>query len=395
MEKRKNFSKNIVLLGIVSFLNDLSSEMIMPILPMFIETLGGGGFIVGLVGGLRDSIASILKVFAGYWSDKISKRKIFVFSGYLISAFFKFVLAFSKIWQHILAFASLERIGKGLRTAPRDAIIAQSLPEQKGKGFGIHRAMDSAGAIGGSILVFFLFWYFGFSFKNIILVAGILALVSLLPLLFVKEKKTQQKQTDFRITIKTLPANLKFFILIASIFALANFSYMFFVLRAKDFFDLEGGGFFGIKNPTALTIVLYILFNIFYTAFAIPFGKLSDKFGKKIIIAFGYFIFGVVCLGFAWVGSLEAFVFLFALYGIAYAMIDGSQRAFISDMAPEKIRATALGAFHTSIGLASLPASLIAGGLWKISPNFSFGYGALLSFLAFGLFVLLSLRKKV
>ncbi len=395
MEKQKNFSKNIVLLGIVSFLNDLSSEMIMPILPMFIETLGGGGFVIGLVGGLRDSIASILKVFAGYWSDKIGKRKIFVFSGYLTSAFFKFVLAFSKIWQHILAFASLERIGKGLRTAPRDAIIAQSLPEQKGKGFGIHRAMDSAGAIGGSILVFFLFWYFGFSFKNIILVAGVLALVSLLPLLFVKEKKTQQKQTDFRITIKTLPANLKFFILIASIFALANFSYMFFVLRVKDFFDLGGGSFFGIKNPTALTIILYILFNIFYTVFAIPFGKLSDKFGKKIIIAFGYFIFGVVCLGFVWVGSLEVFAFLFALYGITYAMIDGSQRAFISDMAPEKIRATALGAFHTSIGLASLPASLIAGGLWKINPQLSFIYGALFSFLSFSLFVLLGLKKKV
>ena len=140
----KEISANILLLGIISFLNDLSSEMIMPILPMFITALGGTGLIIGLIGGLRDSISSILKVFAGYWSDKSGKRKIFVSSGYLISAFFKLFLAFSKIWQHILIFASLERIGKGLRTAPRDAIIADSMPQKRGKGFGIHRAMDTS-----------------------------------------------------------------------------------------------------------------------------------------------------------------------------------------------------------------------------------------------------------
>ena len=141
----KWINANILLLGIVSFLNDLSSEMIMPILPMFVTALGGTGLIVGLIGGLRDSVSSILKVFAGYWSDKSGKRKIFISSGYLTSALFKLFLAFSKIWQHVLAFATLERIGKGLRTAPRDAIIADSMPEKRGRGFGFHRAMDTSG----------------------------------------------------------------------------------------------------------------------------------------------------------------------------------------------------------------------------------------------------------
>lgn len=174
----KGISANVLLLGIVSFLNDLSSEMIMPILPMFITALGGTGLIVGLIGGLRDSISSILKVFAGYWSDKSGKRKAFVSSGYLTSALFKLFLPLSIVWQHILIFASLEWIGKGLRTAPRDAIIADSIPKERGKGFGIHRAMDTSGAVAGSIVVFLLFWFFGFSFKSIILIAAILAFLS-------------------------------------------------------------------------------------------------------------------------------------------------------------------------------------------------------------------------
>ncbi|OYT57590.1 MAG: MFS transporter, partial [Candidatus Aenigmarchaeota archaeon ex4484_14] len=155
--------------------------MIMPILPMFITALGGTGVVVGLIGGLRDSLSSILKVVFGYWSDKTGKRKVFVSSGYIVSAVFKFMLSLSMTWQHVLAFASLERIGKGLRTAPRDAIIADAMPKQRGRGFGIHRLLDTSGAIIGSILVFILFWSLGFDFKTIILVAAVFSLVSLFP----------------------------------------------------------------------------------------------------------------------------------------------------------------------------------------------------------------------
>ena len=168
----EGISRNIVLLGVVSFLNDISSEMIIPILPLFITSLGGAGLIVGLIGGLQDSISSILKVLSGYWSDRTGKRKIFVFGGYLASAVFKLLLACARIWQHILLFASFERVGKGLRTAPRDAIIADSMPEARGEGFGIHRAFDTLGAIVGGVAALILFWFLEFGFTSIILFAA-------------------------------------------------------------------------------------------------------------------------------------------------------------------------------------------------------------------------------
>ena len=386
----KWINANILLLGIVSFLNDLSSEMIMPILPMFITALGGTGLIVGLIGGLRDSISSILKVFAGYWSDKSGKRKIFVSSGYLISALFKLFLAFSKIWQHVLAFATLERIGKGLRTAPRDAIIADSMPEKRGRGFGFHRAMDTSGAVAGSIAVFLLFWFLGFNFKSIILTAGILAFLSLIPLYFVKEKRGKPQDINLKIGLKNLPRPLKLFILISGIFALANFSYMFFILRAQEFFtSLDNVHLTGqaARLSIGMPILLYILFNIFYVMFAIPFGELSDKIGRKKVIVFGYLLFSLTSLGFAFFNSLTSFIVLFALYGIVYAMVDGNQRAYVSDLSSEELRATALGTFHTAIGLAALPASLIAGFLWQINPSITFIYGAVISIISVVLFV--------
>lgn len=376
----KGISANIILLGMVSFLNDLSSEMIMPILPMFITALGGTGLVVGLIGGLRDSISSILNVLCGFWSDKTGKRKIFVFSGYLTSSIFKLFLAFSKIWQHILVFAGLERVGKGLRTAPRDAILADSMPKERGKGFGIHRALDTSGAIAGSIVVFLLFWFLGFDFKSIIFFAAIIAFLSLVPLHFVKEGKKEPQDITLKIGFKKLPKSLKLFILISGIFALANFSYMFFILRAQEFFI----GKLSIGAP----ILLYILFNIFYAAFAIPFGALSDKIGRGKVIIFGYLLFSLTSLGFVFFNSLIAFIVLFALYGIVYAIIDGNQRAYVSDLSSQELRATALGTFHTTIGLIALPASLIAGFLWQnIAPNITFIYGSVVSIISVVLFI--------
>jgi MFS family permease len=375
----KGISANILLLGIVSFLNDFSSEMIMPILPMFITALGGAGLVVGLVGGLRESISSILKVFCGYCSDRTGKRKIFVSSGYLTSAVFKFLLSFSKVWQHILVFAGLERVGKGLRTAPRDAIIADSMSEQRGRGFGIHRTLDTLGAILGSAVVFILFWFLKFDFKTIIFLAALLPVFSLIPLHFVKEKKRQPQDITLRLGIKNLPKPLKSFILVSGVFALANFSYMFFILRAQEFFT----GRLSVGVP----ILLYILFNVFYALFAIPFGALSDRIGRKRVLVFGYLLFSLTCLGFAFFNSLLAFIILFALYGMVYAIIDGNQRAFVSDLSSGELRATALGTFHTTIGLVALPSSLIAGLLWQnISPGAAFIYGSVVSTVSVVLF---------
>ncbi len=377
----KGIRANVLLLGLVSFLNDLSSEMIMPILPMFITALGGAGLVVGLIGGFRDSLSSILKIFSGYWSDKTGKRKIFVSSGYLISSVFKLFLAFSKAWQYVLVFAGLERVGKGLRTAPRDAIIADSMPEERGKAFGIHRALDTSGAILGSVVVFLLFWFLGFGFKSIILVAAVIAFLCLIPLRFVKEGKREPQDIVLKIGLKKLPGPLKLFILISGVFSLANFSYMFFILRAREFFTG--------KLSVGVPILLYILFNIFYAAFAVPSGILSDKIGRKKVIVFGYLLFSLTSLGFAFFSSLTAFIVLFALYGIVYAIIDGNQRAYVADLSSKDLKATALGAYHTTIGLAALPASLIAGFLWQdVAPGVTFIYGSLVSLISVVLFII-------
>jgi len=366
---------NVLLLGLVSFLNDFSSEMIMPILPMFITSLGGSALIVGLIGGLRDSISSILKVFCGYWSDRTGKRKIFVLSGYLTSGVFKLLLSFSNIWQNVLVFGSFERVGKGLRTAPRDAIIADSMPRHRGRGFGIHRAFDTAGAVLGTFAVFVLFWFFGFGFKTIILIAAIFAVLSLIPLYFVKEGKINPQDITLRLGIRVLPRPLKLFVLVSGVFAMANFSYMFFILRAQEYFTG--------RLSVAIPILLYILFNVFYALFAIPFGNLSDRIGRKKVLISGYALFSLTSFGFAFFNSLAAFMILFALYGIVYAIIDGNQRAYVADLAPADIKAIALGTFHTVIGLVALPASLIAGLLWQVFGHYAvFLYGGLMSVLA-------------
>lgn len=377
---QEGISANVILLGIVSFLNDLSSEMIMPILPIFLESLGGSGWIIGLAGGLRDSISSILKVLCGFWSDRAGRRKPFVYAGYLTSTFFKLLLAFSRMWPSAVVFSSLERVGKGLRTAARDAIIAESMTARRGKGFGVHRAADTAGAIFGALAALLLFWLLHLDFKAIILIAAVLGFASLVPLRFVAETRTAPQKVTLGIGLATLPGPLKLFIVIAGVFALGNFSYMFFIIRAQHLFSG--------RLSVAVPILLYVLFNVFYSVLAVPFGLLSDRIGREKVIILGYLLFSLTSLGFAFFDSLGAFVVLFALYGMTFAAIDGNQRAYVSDLAQYNLKATALGTFHTVTGLAALPAGVIAGLLWEtISPVAAFVYGGILGFASVGLFV--------
>jgi len=373
-------SANILLLGLVSFLTDTSSEMVLPILPFFIAALGGTELAIGLIGGLGDSVASFLKVFSGYWSDKSGKRKIFVSSGYLTSSVSKLFLSFSGVWQHVLVLRPLERIGKGLRDAPRDAMIADySKEEMRGKAFGLHRALDTGGAIAGSALALVLFWSIKLEFKVIIFLAAFLAFSALIPLYFVKERRAKARQVTLTISLAGLPHPLRLFIAIATIFALGNFTYMFFLLKAQQLF----AGLLTERTAFAMSMLLYIWFNIVYASLSFPMGILSDKMGRRAILLIGYLLFGLTCLGFAFSSSLVSLVVLFALYGLFYAMVEANQRAFISDLAPKELRGTALGTFHTTIGLATLPSSIIAGALWQhINPAATFLYGSALGFFA-------------
>jgi len=388
MKSILKISVNILLLGVVSFLTDTSSEMIFPILPFFIASLGGTELAIGLIGGLGDTVASVLKVFSGYWSDKSGKRKIFVSSGYLASSVSKLFLYFSRVWQHVLVLIPLERVGKGLRTAPRDAMIADySGKEVRGKAFGLHRALDTGGAILGSALALSLFWFVRLEFKAIIFLATFIGFLALIPLYFVKEKRAKARRATLKISLTGLPHPLRVFIVIATVFALGNFTYMFFLLKAQQLF----AELLTVRTAFAMSMLLYIWFNVVYASLSFPMGVLSDKMGRRAVLSVGYLLFGLTCLGFAFSSSLVSLVVLFALYGLFHAIVEANQRAFISDLAPKELRGTALGTFHTAIGLATLPSGAIAGVLWQyINPAATFLYGSALGFLGA---ILLMLKK--
>jgi MFS family permease len=275
----------------------------------------------------------------------------------------------------------IERVGKGVRTAPRDALIAESVRVGvMGKGFGFHRAMDTAGAVLGSFSAFLLVWVWGLNLRTILLVAALISFTALVPLIWVREASVRQGKpqiSSLKMSFKGVPKRLKLFILAATIFALAQFSYMFFLLRVSGF--LAGAG----VEYVAMPILLYVLFNIVYAVFAFPSGMLADKFGGLRMVVMGYLLFAATCLGFAWSGSLPLYILLFIAYGLVYALVEGNVRAYVSELSPPDIKGTVLGTFHTSVGLAALPANILAGTLWQLSsPTATFLYGAMLSALA-------------
>ncbi len=380
---RKNFFQgigaNVLLLGLVSFINDVSSDMIFAIMPLFIASLGGTGIAVGLIGGLGDSISGVLKVFSGYWSDKLGKKLPFIFGGYFISSIAKLLFPFIKAWPALAVLVPIERTGKGLRTAPRDAVIANStLPSSRGKAFGLHRALDTSGAFIGALGAFVLFWFLKLELRTILFIAAIIAFFALFPLIFVKEKITTPQTLSLRISLKNLPLNFKRYLLAQTLFALGNFTYMFFVLKSKIVFD----GIFSLRFAIALPILLYVWFNIIYALSSIPAGIISDKIGRKKTLILGYLVYSFTCIGFSLANSLGGFIILFAIYGVSFGLIEATSRAFASDFVADDLAGTALGTFHTCISLAVLPAGIIAGILWNFNPNFTFIYGTALGILS-------------
>ena len=363
-------SKNILLLGFVSLLNDISSEIIQPVLPLFIASLGGGSLVVGLIGGISDGLPSLLKVLAGCWSDRLGKRKPLVVAGYALSSLGKLFLPAATAWQHVFLLKTLERSGKGVRSAPRDAMISESADiSNRGRGFGLHRAMDSTGAVIGSILAYLL-WQGGMSYTSIFMVAGVLSVVALFPFRWVKES-FKAPNCEVRLKLSSLSKELRSFLFIACLFALGNFSYMFFILRAQ--------GLFSGAEAVAAPLLLYVLFNLVYAALAMPVGIWSDRVGRRKVLSLGYALFALTALGFAFVTSLAGLIALFALYGLVYALVDGSERAYVSDLSPGGLRGSSLGLYYGAIGATAILSSLTAGALWAwwgAEATFLFGAGA-------------------
>lgn len=369
----KKIGSNVYTLGIVSFLTDVSSEMVFPNIPLFLTmVLGAGKEVIGLIEGIADSTASLVEIFSGYFSDKLGKRKQFVLFGYGLSSVLKVGIALSTAWWHVLIMRGLERIGKGIRTAPRDAIIAASAPkEARGKAFGLHRAMDTAGAILGPLLAYVLLSWFGTGeagFRTVFLLAIIPAFLAVAAiLLFVREPETQnakplEKRPSFWEALKRMPPEYKTYLKVSLFFSLSYFSFAFFIVRAADM---------GISPENVL--LLYIFYNVVYALASVPGGALSDRVGRRPVIAGAFALYAVVCFGFAVATEWWHAAILFALYGVFVALDESVNKAYISDMAREDKRAMALGAYNTAIGAAYLPASIIVGVVWA-------GFGAFTGF---------------
>jgi len=381
-------NKNVLSLGWVSLFTDMSSQMIFPLIPLFLaNVLGVGKEVIGLIEGTAESTASILKVFSGWISDKLEKRKGLVFVGYTFSTLSKIIFGFSTIWQHVFMGRFLDRVGKGIRTSPRDALIADAIDRKgRGKYFGFHRMMDRLGAIVGTLLAFVFLAQFHNDFRKVFLVSVIPAAIAVLFIIFfVKEKKKIDKgmRKSPQLSLKLVDRRFKIFIIIAVLFALGNFSYAFLILRAQD-----------LGIPALIIPLVWLLYNITYAFSAIPAGVLSDRHGRRKVLAFGYALFGIVCLGFILAPNATYAWVLFGLYGVFVAVFESVSRAFASDLASQKIRATALGVYHTSVGLAAFPASLMAGMLWRFRGSMAtFSYGAVLAF-ASALLLLLCLKER-
>lgn len=377
---------NIIILGIASLLTDVSSEMVYPLIPFFLLwKLGASPALLGFIEGVAESTASLLKVFSGYWSDNLKKRKLPVILGYAFSLLGKFSLYLSASWGMVFGARILDRFGKGIRVAPRDALIADSSSGYaRGRAFGLHRAMDTAGACLGIFLSYLLFSGSQGNFKEIFFIALIPAALGVAALFWVKEKqkprlafsgglfdldsqKSRPKISirEFVPQFKKLDKKLKAFLVISFVFSLANFSNQFMLMRAKTLgFNLK------------MIILLYLVYNISYAAFSYPAGAISDKIGRKTMLILGYIFYSLVYFGFAFAGAKEFIWALFILYGVYIGFTDGVEKALVTDLSPLNLRATFIGMHAALIGAGLFPASLIAGFLWSwfgASAPFIFG----------------------
>jgi MFS family permease len=344
--------------------------MVYPLLSVFlVGVLGTSPAILGLVEGVAESLASLLKVFSGYFSDKIKLRKPVTILGYSSSTVGKLFLYLAISWPWVFLSRVIDRLGKGIRTAPRDALIAENAKANKrGAAFGLHRTMDTFGASIGVLLSYFLILYFKGNLRMIFLLSLIPAFLGILFLFLVKERafgnKLQEKE-KVKFNWAGLDRRLKIFLIFSFIFSLGNSSNQFLLLRAKN-----------MGNPLTTVILLYLVYNLTYALASYPASRLSDKIGRKKILVAGYIFYAIVYFGFAVNNSLNTLWLLFALYGLYIGFTEGVEKALIIDISPSNLRATTIGLHATVVGIALLPASLLAGILWNVlgaSAPFYFG----------------------
>ncbi len=397
MEKKKtglrSLPVNVWIVTATSFLTDISSEMIVYLIPLFLaNVLMAGTAVIGMIEGLAETTASLMKIYSGALSDKLGKRKWITVVGYALSTVAKPFMYFAQTWHWVLGVRVADRLGKGIRTAPRDALVASSIDEkQRGLAFGLHRAGDTAGAFFGLLIAAVIVWLTQAgaadltrrTFQIAILVSIVPAILAVLVLAIgARDVATDKKSTAPILSLKGMDNRFKIFMLVLVLFTLGNSSDAFIILRAQE------------RGLDVLQIMLMLMtFNLIYSVLAGPLGALSDKVGRRRLIIGGWIAYGLVYLGFAISGTGWQIWTLFGFYGIYYAATEGSAKALIADLVPAERRGTAYGLYNAAIGLTAFPASAIAGVLWQgafgwkgFGPAAPFYFGAVLALLAGFLF---------
>jgi len=385
----KNLPRNIWAVGFTSMFMDISSEMVMNILPLFLSNvLGVQTSIIGLIDGIAEATASILKLFSGWLSDRLGGRKWLAVAGYGLSALVKPFFYIANSWGLVAGVRWADRVGKGIRTAPRDALVADSVtPDVRGLAFGFHRAMDTAGAFIGILIAALVVWL---TQKSDVLLARstfqIIVLASLLPALLAvlslvvgaQDVAVQGQRAAPKFSLRNMGKPFTIFMVIVSLFTLGNSADAFLVLRAQNL----GVSVLGI-------LIMLAAFNLIYTLVSTPAGSLSDRIGRRRLIIGGWLVYAVIYFGFALARSSWQVWVLYALYGVYYGLAYGSAHALVADLVPENLRGTAYGTYNAVIGLLAFPASFIAGVLWQgigawtgFGPSAPFFFGGLLALLA-------------
>ncbi|HEV8592448.1 MAG TPA: MFS transporter [Pyrinomonadaceae bacterium] len=367
-QRYRGLPPTVFALSSVSFLNDTSSDIIYPLLPAFLAlTLGASPFAIGLIEGFAESVASILKLFSGYLSDKFGRRKLPVFLGYSLAAVVRPLLAFVTSWQQVLVVRMTDRIGKGIRGAPRDALLAASVPKEKrGLVFGFNRAADHLGAVAGPVIAYFLLTWLAENpdnptareYQNVFLFASIPVAIGLLIIVgFVREDPKVQVNGEtmpIKFSLAAFDGNFKRFLAIVSLFTLSNSTDAFLLLRAKEA---------GIAAAMLPLIWMALHFSKFFSS--IIGGDLSDKVGRKLLIFTGWVIYALVYAGFAFAHAAWQIWALFIIYGLYFGLTEGVEKALVADLVDDEKRGTAYGFYNLAFGITVFPASLLFGLIWN------------------------------